>query len=137
LLVPTTHRWAGRTSIRGEDLQTENYIWQEKGSPTRRLIEEKMSALFDLALMPHSLELSRSRAVVTAVEAGLGVGIVSRYAAQDAIALGRVRAIGLEDLDLSRKIWQIKHRQNKSSYVMSAFEAFINDKDICKKHNIN
>ena len=126
LLVPPDHSWTGMKTIKGRDLLEETFIWQEKGSGTRRIVEERIGKHINLKQMSGVLEMSSSRAVLTAVEAGLGVSIVSRYAARDSLELGRVKSVQIKDINLNCPIHQIKHKQSIDGFVMNAFLEFVN-----------
>jgi DNA-binding transcriptional LysR family regulator len=66
-------------------------------------------------------------------EAGLGVSIVSRYAVQEALELGRVVEVPLVGLDLARSLYQLRHSQGPGGFAVEAFVNFISDRDICKR----
>jgi DNA-binding transcriptional LysR family regulator len=75
------------------------------------------------------MELGSTRSVITAVEAKLGISIVSRYAVSEAISLGLVKEVKLGGIDLSRHLYQIKHSQGMEGYALEAFMAYINNKE--------
>lgn len=89
LLVPAVHAWAERTYVAPEDLTTARLLMRERGSGTRHIIE--------LALERHHIrrsslnvvmELDSTEAIKSAVEAGFGVGFVSRWAIARDVRLG-------------------------------------------------
>jgi LysR family transcriptional regulator, transcriptional activator of the cysJI operon len=98
LLVPAAHPWAERTEIAPEELASAALLMRERGSGTRRIVE--------LALERHHIrrrslnvvmELDSTEAIKSAVEAGFGVGFVSRWAIAKDARLGlafRVVEIG-------------------------------------------
>jgi DNA-binding transcriptional LysR family regulator len=51
------------------------------------------------------MELGSTQAVITAVEAGLGLGFVSRWAAEAALKVGTVKQVKVPDLDLKRELY--------------------------------
>ena len=81
LIVPAAHEWAERKSVAPSDLHTSPILMRERGSGTRRILE---MALARHGVKPKSLsivmELDSTEAIKSAVEAGLGVGFVSRWA---------------------------------------------------------
>ncbi len=90
---------ASRTGVALADLADERWVLRESGSGTR-LVAERLLA--DHGLDPYELrvtvELGTGEAVVSAVEGGLGISILSRYVAAKALELGTVRqvdAVGL------------------------------------------
>lgn len=78
LIVPAGHRWLSAPGFDVEDLRAEPFVVREAGSGSRTLIE---GILADLGLcvsaMNVALEVQSTDAVKAAVEAGVGVAIVS------------------------------------------------------------
>jgi len=90
LIAPAAHEWAELGSISCADLASAALLMRERGSGSRRIIE--------LALERHGMkkrslnvvmELDSTEAIKSAVEAGLGVGFVSRWAIAKDLRLGR------------------------------------------------
>ncbi len=104
-IVPPSHSLIDKKTVRFSDLKNNSLIMREKGSGTRRTIEQKLKE-HNIAFenIPEGIELGSTRAVITAVQAGLGVSIVSRYAVRDALELGLVIEVKLKDLNLSRHL---------------------------------
>jgi DNA-binding transcriptional LysR family regulator len=133
LIVHPTHQWAEMQEVNLEDLKNETMVLRERGSGTRRTLEQKLAEQnISLEKLPYSMELGSTRAVITAVEAKLGISIVSKYAVSEALSLGRVKEVKLNGLDLSRYLYQIKHSQGMGGYALEAFMSFINDKENCQ-----
>jgi DNA-binding transcriptional LysR family regulator len=104
LVVPAAHDWAERASIFCSELSTTPLLMRERGSGTRRVVE---LALQEHHLKPASLkvvmELDSTEAIKSAVEAGLGVGFVSRWAlAKDARTGGTFRIVNINGLRIER-----------------------------------
>ncbi len=86
LIVPAAHEWAEREHIETAELSSFPMLMRERGSGTRRVVE---MALERHDVKPASLriamELDSTEAIKSAVDAGLGVGFVSKWAiAKDA-----------------------------------------------------
>ena len=79
LIVSAAHEWAELKSILCSELATAPLLMRERGSGTRRVVE---MALPRQGIKANSLrivmELDSTEAIKSAVEAGLGVGFVSR-----------------------------------------------------------
>ncbi len=134
LITSSSHPWASLDKVSIADLQNELMVLRERGSGTRRTIEQKLSD-FNISLdkIPHGIELGSTRAVITAVEANLGISIVSRYAVREAVELGRIREISVDGLDLRRNLYQARHNQGMGGFAIEAFISFINDKEECSR----
>lgn len=130
LIVPPAHPWAVLDEVNLDNLKNEKMILRERGSGTRRTLEQKLAEHnISLEKLPHSMELGSTRAVITAVEANLGASIVSKYAVSEAISLGKVKEVKLVGIDLSRYLYQIRHSQGMGGFALEAFISFINDEE--------
>lgn len=130
LIVHPSHPWVEKNEVNLEDLKNEVIILRERGSGTRRTLEQKLAEhSISLEKLPHGMELGSTRAVITAVEAKLGISIVSKYAVSEALSLGRVVEVALNGIDLSRYLYQIRHSQGMGGYALEAFLSYINDNE--------
>jgi aminoethylphosphonate catabolism LysR family transcriptional regulator len=76
IAVPVSHPWAHRTQLNVEELDGQRLILREKGSMTRRALEEVLTAN---NIRPNVvMELPRD-SVLEATAAGLGLGIISDF----------------------------------------------------------
>jgi len=104
LIVPAAHEWAERGSIASSEIATTPLLMRERGSGTRRVVgialehcHVKRSALHIV------MELDSTEAIKSAVEAGLGVGFVSRWAIAKDLRVGnRLRIVEIEGLRIRR-----------------------------------
>ena len=103
LVVPASHEWAGRKLALG-DLKSQPLLTREFGSGSRRIVEQ---ALTDAGLAAKDLylrmELDSTEGLLNAVEAGLGVTFVSRWAVRNQLALGTLKLAHVEGLRLARR----------------------------------
>ena len=97
-IVPPTHDLAGRESVDFSELLKYPFICREEGSGTREVINEYMHEHLDDngAGLHITMELGSPEAVKGAVEAGMGVSVVSRATVQKELKLDTLRAINLE-----------------------------------------
>ena len=76
IAVPVSHPWAHRSQLNIEELDGQRLILREKGSMTRRALEDVLTAN---NIRPNVvMELSRD-SVLEATAAGLGLGIISDF----------------------------------------------------------
>jgi DNA-binding transcriptional LysR family regulator len=104
LIVSTAHEWAERASVSCSDLCAAPLLMRERGSGTRHVIE---MALARQSVKQSSLhivmELDSTEAIKSAVEAGLGVGFVSRWAiAKDLRLDNSFKIVQVEGLNVKR-----------------------------------
>jgi len=105
LIVSTAHEWTERVSVFCSELASMPLLMRERGSGTRHVIE---MALEQQGLKRNSLhivmELDSTEAIKSAVEAGLGVGFVSRWAIAKDLRLDRnFKIVEVERLNVKRE----------------------------------
>ncbi|MFZ5646478.1 MAG: selenium metabolism-associated LysR family transcriptional regulator [Bacillota bacterium] len=121
LIVPPEHPWTGRDHIDIEEMIAEPFILREPGSGTRRSFEQKVAeAGIDSARINLAMELGSTRAIITAVQAGLGVSVVSVWAARDALELGKIKRV-THSVDMKRYLYLVGGRQIADSPVIDEF----------------
>jgi len=103
LIVPAAHEWAERGVATAEELAGSPLILREQGSGSRKVAE---IALRKIGLPPKRLrilfEFDSTEAIISAVEAGLGVGFVSKLAVGKEIRLQTLRTVAVERLSMQR-----------------------------------
>lgn len=108
VVVGASHPWAQRSGRRvsAGTLAGTPMVAREAGSGTRTVLER---ALAGLPTVPLALELSSTAAVRAAVAAGAGPAALSMHAVRDDLASGRLVAITVIGVDLTRRlhaVWQ-------------------------------
>jgi len=125
LVVPSGHEWAGRT-IKLDDLKTQPQLTREFGSGSRRVVEQ---ALAEAGLKTKDLmirmELDSTEGLLHAVEAGLGVTFVSRWAVRNQLALGTLNVAKVEGLALTRRFSLAYPAGPEPSGSIGAFRTFL------------
>lgn len=130
LIVPPQHRWTGTRTIDVSELKKEFIILREPGSGTRRTLKQKLAQQnIVLEEIPVAMELGSTRAVITAVKAGLGVSIVSRYAVKEVLELELVKEVPVTGIDLDRYLFLVYNKQELGEFAVEAFIKFISDQD--------
>lgn len=127
LLVPAAHEWAERSDVAPKDLTMTPLLMRERGSGTRRIIE--------LALERHHIrrsalnvvmELDSTEAIKSAVEAGFGVGFVSRWAIAKDMRLGSAfRTVEIKGIRLPRQLVMISPKGPELSGPAAEFRSFV------------
>ncbi|MBN2848976.1 MAG: LysR family transcriptional regulator [Coriobacteriia bacterium] len=94
LICPPGHKLASRPKLAFSDLTDEPFIVREAGSGTRTAAEDVIrSSGVEPSELKVVMELGTNEAIVSAVEGGMGLGIVSAQVADKAIGLGTVAQI--------------------------------------------
>ncbi len=125
LVVPAGHEWAGQ-QIALEELKTQPLLAREFGSGSRRVVEQALAAaginVKDLFIR---MELDLTEGLLHAVEAGLGVTFVSRWAVRNQLALGTLKVCKVRGLKLSRSFSLAYPAGPEPSGNMGIFRAFL------------
>jgi DNA-binding transcriptional LysR family regulator len=132
LAVPPSHELANRNSVPINDLANFPYICREEGSGTREVMLEAMNAA---GAAPSSLdivmELGSPEAVKGAVEAGMGISILSRATIDKELKLGSLVAVNL-DVPIERPFSFVHQKQKFRLRAMEKLLDFA--KNYCKDH---
>jgi DNA-binding transcriptional LysR family regulator len=132
LIVPNGHELAGKQSVAIADIANYPYICREEGSGTREVIADHFasSGMKDLSL-DVSMELGSPEAVKGAVEAGMGLSVVSKATVAKELKLGSLVAIPLEPL-LQRPFSFVHQKQKFRLRAMDELLEFA--RQYCEKH---
>lgn len=114
------HILAKRYRLNDDDLQAATWILREPGSGTRQTFDRAMHGL--LPNMDIRLELQHTEAIKRAVEAGLGIGCLSRITLRDAFERGSLVALDIPHRDLTRHFYFILHRDK---YMTAGMERWL------------
>ncbi len=106
LIVPPTHPFAGRRTVRARDLAGENLLSRERGSATRATYEAAF--LRAGVALPRGNPVGSTEAIKQAVAAGMGVGIVSRFSVAAELRAGTLRAARIRGVPLIRPLFILR-----------------------------
>jgi DNA-binding transcriptional LysR family regulator len=118
VIVPPEHPLCGHESIKPLDLTLYPFIHREAGSGTRSVIERYFSDVgIDESAINCPFELGSTEAIKGAVQAGVGVTIVSRATLSKELSLAQLVAIPLEP-PLMRSFYFVRQRQKFRTHLM-------------------
>ncbi len=103
------HPYASRKQLTDDDLREAPWIVRELGSGTRQAFDHAMWGL--LPELTITLELQHTEAIKSAVEAGLGVGCVSRIAVANEVGYGTLHVCTVPSRSFKRHFYFVVHRQ--------------------------
>jgi len=115
------HPLAGQQQISLKRMAEEPYVGRELGSGTRVAVE-KHFAEHGLTLKA-AMEMNKNEAIKQAVEAGLGLGVVSLHTVQTELKAKILCVLDVQGFPLNRQ-WYLVHRQGKR--LSPAAQAFAN-----------
>lgn len=113
------------------DLLTAVRFMREYGSGSRRVIEQALNSTGlktkDLTV---SIELDSTEGLLRAVEAGLGVMFVSRWAVRNQLSLGTVELARVHGLKLSRRFSMAYPAGPELFGTVGAFRGFLQSRSL-------
>ncbi|WP_336780632.1 selenium metabolism-associated LysR family transcriptional regulator [Paenibacillus illinoisensis] len=124
LIVPAGHALADRGEVELEEVMVYPFVLREKGSGTRQVMEDQLQKKnIDPQDMNVVMELGSTGAVKSAVEAGVGITMLSPSSVQHELALGLVHIVEIRGLAFKRQFYAI---HLKSSLLPLSAVAFLN-----------
>ena len=126
VIMSPAHPWADRRNVPAIDITKEPIIMREEGSGTRQIIlkylEEHGIKLDQLKI---ALVMGSTEAIKGAVEEGLGVSIVSAWAARKNLKQGLIKTTTFKDLKFHRNFSIISPKRNYSTHTAKEFLNFL------------
>lgn len=131
LIMAKNHPLAARERITTEDLLQYPFVLREQGSGTRRVMEEELTrAGCDIADLNIVMELGSTGAVKSAVEAGLGLSVLSQSSVKHESALGVLLVRDVEGVQFSRSFNAIYLNSTLLPISAVTFMTFLREKDL-------
>jgi DNA-binding transcriptional LysR family regulator len=125
IIASPDHPLAGRRDIPVQELGEQAFVFREAGSGTRaaimRFLEEKGVSI------QITMEMTSNEAIKQTVQAGMGLGIVSRHTVELELETGSLVELDAEHFPLKR-FWYLVRRSDKQlSPVAQRFESYVLD----------
>jgi DNA-binding transcriptional LysR family regulator len=125
VVAPARHSLAGRRGLALKDLEDQPFVMREPASGSRWSLEKvarKAGAKLNVAM-----ELGSNGAIKHAVESGLGLAVLSRYACALELSSGRLVELDVRGFPI-RRDWHIVHlRRRRLPASVLAFIEFLKD----------
>lgn len=126
VIVSGQHPWSKKKEISILDIAKEPFILREEGSGTRQIIEKYLNKY---GVSSHdiktSMMLGSTEAIKGAVEGGVGISIVSKWAARKENKYGSLRLISIKEEKLYRDFSLIFHKNAIASHAVDEFLAYL------------
>lgn len=123
IIAPANHPLVGEKNIPMSRLADETFLVREQGSGTRSAMERYFS---DRNIRLNTgTEMNTNEAIKQAVQAGMGLGILSLHTVRLEMAMNHLVVLDVENFPILRH-WYIIHRRGKRlSGVAQAFKEFL------------
>lgn len=123
VIAPREHPLAGRRGLTLRDLKDEPFLMREEGSGTRFAVE-KVARRANVRLQV-GMELGSNGAIKHAVESGLGLAILSRFAVGLEETAGKLSVLDVDGFPVRRQ-WNIVHlKRNRLAAPVAGFIDFL------------
>ena len=123
VIASTSHPLKDETDIPLATLMEEALIGREQGSGTRGALEKFLAEhgyVFQAAM-----EMNKNEAIKQAVEAGLGLGVVSLHTVQAELVSGQLCVLDVQGFPLKRKWYLVQRTGKRLSPVALAFREMV------------
>jgi DNA-binding transcriptional LysR family regulator len=125
IIASPDHPLAGERGIPVDALGNHGFVFREPGSGTRaailRFLKRKNVSI------PITMEMTSNEAIKQTVQAGLGLGIVSRHTVELELETRRLVELDVDHFPL-RRFWYLVRREDKQlSPVARRFESYVLD----------
>lgn len=122
LIVPPDHTWTKFGRALPADLLDQPFISREEASGTCETVMDGLKALnVTLEMLNVVMEIGNPEAIAMAVEQGMGMAFVSEMVAVRGLALGRIKKIEVDGLDLRRTIYMSRNVAHAFTRAQSLF----------------
>ncbi len=123
IVAPPGHPLAGKKRIPLARLQEETFLVRESGSGTRIAMERFFTGRG--MRLKTGMEVGSNEAIKQSVQAGLGLGLLSRVTLGQELALKRLAVLDVAEFPIMRH-WYVVHRRGKRlSAPAEAFKQFV------------
>jgi LysR family transcriptional regulator, transcriptional activator of the cysJI operon len=124
-VVPSGHEWADE-QIDLQQLAQASMVTRELGSGSRRIVEQALQqAGVEVKKLRIAMTFDSTEGLLSAVEAGLGIAFVSRWAVRSQLALGTLKLARVRDLNLSRMFSLATVAGPEPAGVAGLFQRFV------------
>ena len=131
VIVPSDHPWAKKGVVTLEELRVEPFITREPGSGSRLEFEQAMiDAEFDVETMNIVMEIGNTSAIKAAVISGLGVAVISKWAINDVVRMGKIKPVKIQNIDMRRRFKIITSEEKFQSEAAAKFIDYLNGLDV-------
>lgn len=131
VIASPKHRWQEGNPIDSEEFKNEPIILREQGSGTRKIIEDALNRVeINLSDLNIKMELGNTESIKAAVEANLGIAIVSQWAVLKEKKLGSLKILHINGVSFRRDFTVILKQGHFRTKAMDQFLSFLKESEI-------
>jgi len=125
-IIPPLHQWAKKKTISILEITKEPFILREEGSGTRQMIEKYLlSHGINTSNMRIALVLGSTESIKEAVENGMGVSIISKWAAKKEVKYGSLKIVIPKEEKILRNLSLIMPKNAVQSHAVDDFFSYL------------
>lgn len=128
VIAPLTHSLARERNIPLARLAKETFLMREEGSGTRIAMERYFEAHH--VKIQTGMEMSSTEAIKQAVQAGLGLGVVSLNTVELELEANRLKVLDVQGLPIRRHWYIVQRKDKRLSAAAQAFKHFLLDEAV-------
>ncbi|TNF52522.1 LysR family transcriptional regulator [bacterium] len=126
VIMSPLHPWAKKSQVSVLDIPKEPFILREEGSGTRQMIEKHLAKS---GISPNNIKaafvMGSTESIKGAVEEGLGISIVSRWAVKKEIRNGSLKATTFKEQKILRDFSLLFRKPGSYSHALDKFIGFL------------
>lgn len=131
LILPADHPLADKPIISLDDVLQYPFILREQGSGTRQVMEQELQRVgVGSDRLKIVMELGSTGAIKSAVEAGLGITVMSPTAVRHETALGIFKVKSIENVTFTRHFYSIYLQTSLLPISAVTFLSFLRERDL-------
>jgi LysR family transcriptional regulator, transcriptional activator of the cysJI operon len=124
-VVPAGHEWADQ-EVDVKELLQATMVARELGSGSRRIVEQAFeNAGLEVKELRPAMTFDSTEGLLSAVEAGLGIAFVSRWAVRNQLALGTLKLARVRGLNLARMFSLATVSGPEPAGIARSFQLFV------------
>jgi DNA-binding transcriptional LysR family regulator len=126
IIMSPLHQWAKKSSISILEISKEPFILREEGSGTRQVIEKYLIKHgISLQNIKIAFVMGSTESIKGAVEEGLGVSIISRWAVKKESRYGTLKTATFKEEKFVRDFSLLYRKSKDSSHTLEKFLGFL------------
>jgi DNA-binding transcriptional LysR family regulator len=109
LIVPASHPFASRETVTLSEVLEQPLVLREKGSGTRQVVEDELLRHgVDESMLRVVSDFGSTAAIKSAVEAGMGLTVLSAWTIKHEAALGLLKTVRIQDVAFRRQFYAVR-----------------------------
>jgi DNA-binding transcriptional LysR family regulator len=122
-IASPAHPLARSRKIQPRQLAQEVFLLREQGSGTRGVVERYFAS--HRLPLPRHMEMDTNEAIKQSVQAGMGIGIISRHGIELELETKRLVVLDVDRFPIVRHWYIVQRKDKRLSVAVQEFEKFL------------